>query len=57
MIVLHEFIEVKFISETKGKGAFAKKDIEKDTIIDIANVVLITNKGYRKIKKICGRRP
>jgi len=51
VIPLHEFIEVKFISETKGKGAFAKKDIEKDTIIDIANVVLIPNKEYRKIKK------
>ena len=51
MIPLHEFIEVKFISETKGKGAFAKKDIEKDTVIDIANVVLIPNKDYRKIKK------
>ena len=51
MIPLHEFIEVKFISETKGKGAFAKKDIKKDTMIDIANVVLISNKEYRKIKK------
>jgi len=51
VIVLHEFIEVKFISEIKGKGAFAKKDIEKDTIIDIANVVLIANKDYKKIKK------
>jgi len=51
VISLHEFIEVKFISEIKGKGAFAKKNIEKDTIIDIANVVLISNKEYRKIKK------
>ena len=51
MILLHEFIEVKFISEIKGKGAFAKKDINKKTVIDIANVVLILNKEYRKIKK------
>ena len=51
MISLHEFIEVKFISETKGKGAFAKKDIKKKTVIDVANVVLIPNKEYRKIKK------
>lgn len=51
MISLHEFIEVKFISETKGRGAFAKKDIKKDTVIDIANVVLIPNKEYRRIKK------
>jgi len=51
VIPLHEFIEVKFISEKKGKGAFAKKDIKKDTVIDIANVVLIPNKDYRKIKK------
>ena len=51
MIPLHEFIEVKFISEIKGKGAFAKKDIKKKTKIDVANVVLIPNKDYRKIKK------
>jgi hypothetical protein len=51
VIPLHEFIEVKFISEIKGKGAFAKKDIKKKTVIDIANVVLIPNKDYRKIKK------
>jgi len=51
VISLHEFIEVKFISETKGRGAFAKKDIKKDTVIDIANVVLIPNKEYRRIKK------
>ncbi len=51
MIPLHEFIEVKFISEIKGKGAFAKKDIKKKTRIDVANVVLIPNKDYRKIKK------
>jgi SET domain-containing protein len=48
---MHEYIEVKFISETKGKGAFAKKDIKKETVIDVANVVLITNKDYRMIKK------
>jgi hypothetical protein len=51
VISLHEFIEVKFISETKGKGAFAKKDIKKETVIDVANVVLITNRDYKKIKK------
>ena len=51
MISLHEFIEVKFISETKGKGGFAKKDIKKNTLIDIANVVLIPNEDYRRIKK------
>ena len=51
MIPLHEFIEVKFISKSKGKGAFAKKDIKKETVIDVANVVLITNRDYKKIKK------
>ena len=51
MISLHEFIEVKFISKSKGKGAFAKKDIKKETVIDVANVVLITNRDYKKIKK------
>ena len=51
MIPLHELIEVRFISETKGRGAFAKKDIKKGTVIDVAFVVLIKNKEYKKIKK------
>ncbi len=48
---MHDYIKIKFISLRKGRGAFAKKDIEKGTVIDVANVVLITNKDYRKIKK------
>jgi SET domain-containing protein len=51
VIYLHEYIEVKFISNKKGRGAFAKKPIKKGTIVDIANVVLIPNKHYKKIKK------
>ena len=48
---MHEFIEVKFISETKGRGGFAKKNIKKNTIVDIANIILIPNKDYTKISK------
>jgi len=48
---LHEFIEVRYISEKKGRGAFAKKDIRKGTVIDIANVVPLPNKDYKKICK------
>ena len=48
---MHDFIEVKYISRIKGRGAFAKKNIKKGTVIDVANVVLITNRDYKKIKK------
>ncbi|MHA2288733.1 MAG: SET domain-containing protein-lysine N-methyltransferase [Promethearchaeota archaeon] len=48
---MHDYIEVKFISNKKGRGAFAKKSIEKGTTIDIAGVILIRNKDYKKIKK------
>ena len=48
---MNEFIEVRHISEKKGRGAFAKKDIKKGTVIDIANVILIPNKEYNKIRK------
>ena len=48
---MNEFIKVRYISKGKGKGAFAKKDIKKKTIIDIANVILISNKDYKKIEK------
>jgi len=48
---MHDFIEVKYISRIKGRGAFAKRNIKKGTVIDVANVVLITNRDYKKIKK------
>lgn len=46
---MHEYIEVKFISEKKGRGAFAKKPIKKGTLIDVAHVVPLPNKDYEKI--------
>jgi len=48
---MNEYIKIRHVSEEKGKGAFAKKDIKKNTIIDVANVILIPNKDYNKIKK------
>lgn len=48
---MHEYIEVKPISEIKGRGAFAKRKIEKKTVIDVAHVVPIKNKEYKKVRK------
>ena len=46
---MHKYIEVKPISEKKGRGAFAKKPIKKNTVVDVACVVPIPNKEYKKI--------
>ncbi len=46
-----DLIEVKYISHRKGKGVFATRDIEKGTLVDIAHVVPIPNKEYKKIKR------
>ncbi len=48
---MNDLLEVKFISQKKGKGVFARKNIKKETIIDIAYVVPIPNKDYKKIRK------
>jgi SET domain-containing protein len=48
---MNDLLEVRFVSKKKGRGVFAKKDIKKDTIIDIAHVVPIPNKDYKKIRK------
>ncbi|MFW9818624.1 MAG: SET domain-containing protein-lysine N-methyltransferase [Candidatus Thorarchaeota archaeon] len=48
---MNDLLEVNYISKKKGRGVFAKKDIEKDTIIDVAYVVPIPNKDYKKIRK------
>jgi SET domain-containing protein len=51
VIFLNDSVKVKFISPSKGKGLFAKKDMQKDTVIDIAHVILIPNKDYRLLEK------
>ena len=51
MIILHEYIDVKIISDKKGKGAIAKKPIKKGTIVDIAYVIPIPNNEYKKVRK------
>jgi len=48
---MNGILEVKFISAKKGKGVFANKDIRKGTIIDVAHVIPLPNKDYKKISK------
>ncbi len=48
---MNDLIEVRYISPKKGKGVFAKKEIKKDTIIDVAHVIPLPNKDYKKIRK------
>ena len=47
---MDEFLEVKYISPKKGRGVFAKKKIKKDTVVEIANVILIPNNDYELIQ-------
>ncbi|MFX0059276.1 MAG: SET domain-containing protein-lysine N-methyltransferase [Candidatus Hodarchaeota archaeon] len=47
---MHEYISVKYISEKKGRGAFARKNIKKGALIDNAPVILIPNDDYLKIQ-------
>jgi hypothetical protein len=51
VINLNEYIEVKPASEKKGRGAFAKKQIRKGTIVDVAYVIPILNKEFKNISK------
>ncbi|MFX1325998.1 MAG: SET domain-containing protein-lysine N-methyltransferase [Promethearchaeota archaeon] len=48
---MDNMLEVRYASAKKGRGVFAKNDIKKGTIIDIAYVVPIPNKDYKKISK------
>jgi len=47
---LNKLLEVKFISAKKGKGVFAKKNIIKGTKINIAHIILISNKEWDLIE-------
>ena len=48
---MNNLFEVKFISSKKGKGLFAKKNIKKKKIIEIAHVMLIHDNDYEKIQE------
>ncbi len=48
---LSDLLEIKYISEKKGKGAFAKDFIEKDTTIIEANVIPISDEDYDLIEQ------
>ena len=48
---MNDLIEVMYISPNKGKGVFAKTEIKKKTIIDVAHVIPLLNKDYKKIRK------
>jgi len=48
---MNNLIEVKYISLKKGKGLFAKQQIKKGKVINVANVLLIPNKDYELIDK------
>ncbi|MFX1499575.1 MAG: SET domain-containing protein-lysine N-methyltransferase [Promethearchaeota archaeon] len=43
-------LEVKFISKNKGRGVFAKKNIAKGEIIDIAHILLISKRDWNFIE-------
>ena len=48
---MNDFFEVKFISSKKGKGLFAKKNLKKNKIIEIAHVMLIHDNDYDLIQE------
>ena len=47
---MNKLLEVKYISPKKGRGVFAKKNIKKETVVELANVVLIPNNDYLAIQ-------
>ncbi|MFX1480588.1 MAG: SET domain-containing protein-lysine N-methyltransferase [Promethearchaeota archaeon] len=47
---MNNLLEVKFISEKKGRGVFAKKYIAKGEVIDIAPIILISKKDWELIE-------
>lgn len=48
---MNKLLEVKFISRKKGKGVFAKDYITKGEVIDIAHIILISNKDWNLIEE------
>lgn len=47
---MNNLIEIKKISEKKGRGLIAKKLIKKDTIVGICPVLLLPNSDWEQIQ-------
>ena len=47
---MNDLLKVKKISLKKGRGVIAKKVIDKGTLVEKANILLIPNKDYEKIQ-------
>ena len=43
---MSKLLEVKYISPKKGRGVVAKKIIKKNTVVEVANVILLPNEEY-----------
>ncbi|MFX1374590.1 MAG: SET domain-containing protein-lysine N-methyltransferase [Promethearchaeota archaeon] len=50
MSSINSLLEVRLISEKKGRGVFAKKNIAKGKIIDVAHILLISNRDWSFIE-------
>ena len=50
---MNSLLEVKYVSPKKGRGLFAKKNIQSGKTIEVANIILIPNKDYEIIQKTC----
>jgi SET domain-containing protein len=50
-MTLQTLTEIKLITPVKGRGLISKKFIQKGTILDIAHVLLISNKDEEKIRE------
>ncbi|MHA1679691.1 MAG: SET domain-containing protein-lysine N-methyltransferase [Promethearchaeota archaeon] len=47
---MESLFTIKHLSQRKGRGLIATKNIPKDTIIDIAHLIFISDKEYQTIK-------
>ncbi|MFX1345098.1 MAG: SET domain-containing protein-lysine N-methyltransferase [Promethearchaeota archaeon] len=47
---MNKLLEIRFISKKKGKGVFAKDNIPKGEIIDVAHIILISNNDWNLIE-------
>ena len=50
-MTLQALTEVKLITPVKGRGLLSKEFIQKGTILDIAHVLLFSNKDEEKIRE------
>jgi len=53
MIMAMAFFNIQHVSDDKGRGAVAKKNLKAGTVLDVAQIIFVTDEEYDQLANTC----